>query len=180
MNFKRIATALAFLALGGCIQPTAYQPATNGHGYSDQRLAENRYRVSFSGNSVTKREMVENFLLLRSAEVTRDAGYCCFVFDNRDTEAKTSYYTAFGGYPGWGPAWGPGFGWYRHNWVYDPWDPYWAGTVYPSTRYEAYAEIVMLTPEQAQREPRALKAADVISRIGPLAAPPPPPATEPH
>jgi hypothetical protein len=41
------------------------------------------------------------------------------------------------------------------------------------TNYQAYAEIVMLTPEQAAKEPRALNAAEVISRIGPDAAPKP-------
>ena len=39
------------------------------------------------------------------------------------------------------------------------------------TNYEAYAEIVLLTPEQAAHEPRAINAADVISHIGPEAAP---------
>jgi hypothetical protein len=178
MNFKRIAIALAFLALGGCANPTAYQPATteHGNGYADERLAENRFRVTFTGNSVTKRETVENYLLLRSAEVTRQAGFSWFVFDNRDTQAKTTYYTAFGGYPYWG--WGPGFGWYRHNWLYDPWDPYWGGgTAFPTTRYQAYAEIVMLTPDQAKHEPRALRAADVIDHLGPAAVTPPPTAS---
>jgi hypothetical protein len=176
MNFNRIAIALAFLALAGCANPTAYQPATaeHGTGYSDERLAENRYRVTFNGNSVTRRETVENYLMLRSAEVTRDAGYPWFVFDNRDTEAKTSY-TAFAGYYGWGPGWGPGFGWYHHNWLYDPWDPYWGGgTAYPTTRYQAYAEIIMLTPDQAKHDPHALQASDVIARLGPAATPPPP------
>jgi hypothetical protein len=174
MNFKCIAIVLTLLALAGCADPTAYQPATTerGNGYSDQRLAENRFRVTFNGNSVTKRETLENYLLLRSAEVTRDAGYSWFAFDNRDTEAKTTYNTAFAGY-----GWGPGFGWYRHNWLYDPWDPYWGGTAYPTTRYQAYAEIVMLTPDQAKREPRALQASDVIARLGPAAMPPPPVAS---
>ena len=42
------------------------------------------------------------------------------------------------------------------------------------TNYDAYAEIVLLTPEQAAKEPRSLNAADVIARIGPEAAPRPP------
>ena len=43
------------------------------------------------------------------------------------------------------------------------------------TNYEAYAEIVLLTPDQAAQEPAAINAAEVISRIGPEAAPPPKP-----
>ena len=77
MNFKRIATMSTFLALAACVSPTTYKPADADHhtGYSDQRLADNRYRVTFKGNSITRREKVEDYLLLRSAEVTRDAGY---------------------------------------------------------------------------------------------------------
>ena len=36
------------------------------------------------------------------------------------------------------------------------------------------AEIVLLTPDQAAKEPRAVTASEVISRIGPDAAPPKP------
>lgn len=173
MNFKQLAISAVFLALTGCAQPSAYLPADSRHGtgYSDERLAENRYRVTFTGNSSTRRETVENFLLLRAAEVTREAGYSWFVFDNRDTEAKTTYQTAFAGFPGWGP----GLGWYRHSWRYDPWDPFWGRgeMAIPRTQYEAYAEIVLLTPEQAKQDPHALQAADVIARLGPAAAPPP-------
>jgi hypothetical protein len=59
---------------------------------------------------------------------------------------------------------------------------YWGGWGFPyepnydvivHTNYDAYAEIVMLTPEQASREPRAISAADVIARLGPEAAPKP-------
>lgn len=175
MKFRTLAlSAAAVLALSGCASGPAYHPATSPHGigYSDEKLAENRYRVTFTGSSRTRREEVENFLMLRSAEVTRQAGYQWFVFDQRDTEAKTTYHTDFG--PGWGPGWGPRFGWYRHNWIYDPWDPYWQNTAFPTTRYEAYAEIVLLTPEQAKNDPHALRADDVIAHLAPPPAPPPP------
>ncbi|MEJ0043053.1 MAG: hypothetical protein WDM81_12975 [Rhizomicrobium sp.] len=174
MKINRLAVAFLVLSLSGCATSTPYKPAENSRatGYSDERLADNRFRVTFQGNSSTRRDTVENFLLLRSAEVTRDAGYAWFEFDNRDTEAKTTYHTDFAGYPGWGPGWGAGFGWYRHSWRYDPWDPFWHDTAFPTTRYEAYAEIVLLTPEQAKADPHALQASDVIARLGPQAAPP--------
>ena len=174
MKSKILAVPLLILSLAGCVQPTTYKPAGNDSatGYSDQRLADNRYRVTFTGNSVTKSETVENYLLLRAAEVTRDAGYNWFVFDDRSTEAKTTYHDDFAGF---GPG-GPGFGHYWHSWRYSPWDPYWGRGVeaIPSTRYEAYAEIIVLTPDQAKADPHALNATDVISRLGPQAAPPAP------
>jgi hypothetical protein len=173
MYFKQLAASALFLGLVACSHPAAYQPAErdNGPGYTDQRLADNRYRVTFTGNGATKRETVENFLLLRAAEVTRDAGFTWFAFDDRDTEAKTTYRTMFTGFPDGRP----GFGFYRHSWLYDPWDPYWRGdtVVVPSTRYQAYAEIVLLSPDQAKGDAHALSAADVIARLGPAAAPPP-------
>lgn len=170
MNFKHIAAALTFLALAGCVSPTPYQPAGPDHplGYSDQRLADNRIRVTFRGNSATVREQVEDYLLLRAAEATREAGYSWFEFDTRDTQTKTTYHTEFAGWPGW---WGPGFGWYWHSWAFDP-----IGDVdtIAITRYEAYAEIVLLTPEQAKSDMHALRADDVIARLGPNAVRPTP------
>ncbi len=168
--------ALGFLALTACTAPTPYAPREPGEytGYTDQRLDQNRYRVTFTGNSVTRRETVEDYLLLRSAEVTLQSGFRYFVFDTRDTEAKTNYQTNFVGWPGWR---GRGF-WYRHSWAFgdDPFGPpYEQVESYPITRYQAYAEIVMLTPEQAKDEPRALDARDVVDHIGAHATPPPPP-----
>jgi hypothetical protein len=163
MNFNRLALVSTFLALSACIAPTPYRAADPDHplGYSDQRLADNRVRVSFRGNSATLREQVENYLLLRAAEVTREAGYSWFEFDTRDTEAKTTYHTDFAGWPGWGP----GFGWYWHSWAFAPID----SDAIPVTRYEAYAEIILLTPQQAKADPHSLRADDVIARLGPTA-----------
>ncbi len=173
MRSKHLLLSLALLGLAACATPTAYAPAADEHGagYSDQRLATNRYRVSFVGNAATRRDTVENFLLLRAAEVTRDAGYQWFEFDTRNTESKTTYHTDFADYPGFGP----GYGWYWHSWAYDPWDPYWrsGATTFPTTSYQAYAEIILLTPEQAKGDAHALQASDVIARLGPQAAPPP-------
>lgn len=170
MKFKHLAILCAGLVLAGCATPTAYQPAAGRYstGYSDKRLAENRFRVTFSGNSATGRATVEDYLLLRAAEVTRDAGYSWFVFDTRDTETTTIYHTDFAGWPGWGP----GYGWYWHSWAFGPYGR--EATSFASTRYEAYAEIVLLSPEQAKDEPHALKAADVIARLGPAAVQPQP------
>ena len=175
MKIKYLACTALVLSLSGCMTATPYQPAqtSDSTGYHDERLAQNRYRITFQGNSATKRETVENFLMLRAAEVTRDAGSQWFVFDERDTEAHTTYSTPFVGDPFWGPGWHH-HGWYRRSWIHDPWDPFWADNPIPHTRYEAYAEIILLTPAQAKADPHAMNAADVIGRLGPAAAPPPP------
>ena len=84
-------------------------------GYTDLQLSPNRYRVTFSGNSATRREDVENYLLRRAAEVTLAAGYTHFAFDQRDTEARTYYREDFidpyFGDPFYGPR-----AWYWSSW----------------------------------------------------------------
>lgn len=171
--------AAAAALIVGCAQPAAYAPqdAKGGPGYSDTQLAQNRYRVTFRGNSVTARETVENYLLRRAAEVTKAAGYPAFEFDTRDTKADTTYRTQFSGWPGWNRP--DPFGWYWHSWAYGP-GPYgydMQADAMPITRYEAYAEIVMLSEAQAKDRPRALYADDVLSHLGP--PPPPPPGAPP-
>ena len=161
--------------MAGCMAPTPYQPRLEGAqtGYTDRALTQNRYRVTFTGNSVTPRETVESYLLLRAAEVARAAGYTHFLFDTRNTRANTSVQAVPYGPPDpfWGGGWGRrgGFGyWGGWGWPYEP-----AQDIVIRTNYQAYAEIVLLTPEQAAKEPRALNAADVIAHIGPEAAPKP-------
>jgi hypothetical protein len=176
-TFRRAIPAIAMAGfLAGCMTPTPYVPRTDGQrtGYTDLALTQNRYRVTFTGNSVTPRETVESYLLLRAAEVARAANYSYFMFDTRNTKANHSYEAVpFG--PGPGAYWGRrgGFGyWGGLGFAYDPMQD-----VVVRTNYEAYAEIVLLTPEQAAKEPRAINASDVISHIGPQAAPPKPSQT---
>lgn len=168
LRSRVLVVGAAALMLAACQTPTTYHPATEpgGTGYTDQQLAANRYRVTFTGNSATPRVTVENYLLMRAAEVTLKAGYRWFTFDTRSTEAQTTYQSDFMGWPGWG-----GYGWYWHSWPYGPgWNR--DLTSQPITKYEAYAEIIMLTDAQAKDEPRALNAQDVLNHVGAGVAPP--------
>jgi hypothetical protein len=157
------ASLVSFFTLTGCEHPASFAPL-EGHstGYTDERLGATRWRVTFIGNSVTNRRTVEDYLLLRAAQVTQQSGYRWFVFDTRDTQAHTAYHTDFEGWPG---GFYRPFGWYWHDWDY--------ADTYSTTRYEAYAEIVLLTPLQARNEPRAVDANDIIAHLMP---PPPPPS----
>ena len=172
---RALPLALSALLLAGCMTPSPYAPRLEGQqtGFTDRAITQNRYRVTFTGNSATPRETVESYLLLRAAEVTRAAGYSSFMFDTRNTKANRSYQTVPYGPPD--PFWGRprGFG-YWGGWGF-PYEPSYDVVVH--TNFDAYAEIVLLTPEQASKEPRSLNAAEVISRIGPDAAPKPPART---
>src|SRR5277367_4278564 len=86
--------SLAVLALlAACTTPAPYAPRAPGEstGYTDREITSNRYRVTFTGNSATPRETVENYLLLRAAEVSLAAGSPSFMFDTRDTRTDTRY-----------------------------------------------------------------------------------------
>jgi hypothetical protein len=165
--------AAALALLSACAsEPPYFGPLAEGHatGYTDQQIDQNRFRVTYQGNSATPRETVEDFLVLRSAQVASQAGYPYFVFDTRDTRARTAYLSSNFGWPGWG-AYHRFGGWY--GWGGPPYD--WDTYTRPITRYSAYAEIVLLTDAQGKADPRALNAQSVIAHLGPLAAPPPPP-----
>jgi len=177
-----VALALALaspLALASCETPTPYQPAATAGsyhmGYSDQRIDDDHFRVSFAGNSLTSRETVERYLLYRAAELTVQNGFDYFVLINRDTETKTSTYLE----PGFAPSpwgyWRPYWRWYRprFGWrSYDPFfdDPFWRDRdfdIRTVQRYEAMAEIKVGHGAKPANEVRAFDAHEVLNRLGP-------------
>jgi hypothetical protein len=166
------ALILSLLVLAGCATPAPYAPRGPGQatGYTDRQISDNRWRVTFTGNSVTPRETVENDLLLRAAEVTLAAGHSHFLFDTRDTSARTRYDAIPIGPVGGGFG---GYGYWRFHprWGYGAFGP--DVDIVSSTKYESYAEIVMLSEDQVAREPRAVDARAVLAHLTPPPAPPP-------
>jgi hypothetical protein len=167
---RRPAAALIILALlAGCASPAPFAPRGPGQatGYTDRQLAANRWRVTFTGNSVTPREQVEDDLLLRAAQISLAAGSGHFLFDTRDTQARNRV-TAFPEYEP-GPFWGRGWR-FRPSFGYGAFGP--DVDIVTTTSYQAYAEIVTLTDDQAAHEPRAVDAHAVVQNLTPPAAPP--------
>jgi hypothetical protein len=179
---KVAVAALAVTLLAACETGPVYKPRAPGErvGYTDLQLTPTRYRVTFSGNSSTKRDEVENYLLRRAAEVTLANGYTHFTFDTRDTTARTYYREAFSdpffGDPFFGPR-----PWYWSSWSYYgyPYGPYGFGRPFgygygdlrPITSFSAYAEIVTLGADQAANNPRAIDAQSLLQRLPPPDAP---------
>jgi hypothetical protein len=165
----RFARTLIVVALAGilaaCVTPTPYQPAPpRGFGYSEVRLDQNKFRVTFRGNSLTPRETVEDYLLYRAAELTLQNGYSHFLIVGRDTEAKTSYRYWIDSYGG--------RGWFYHGfpgWYRDPWHRPWGGTydAQPITTYTATAEIILVKGAVQDGEARAFDAQQVLVQVGP-------------
>jgi hypothetical protein len=185
----RALAAVALLMLTACAAGPVYKPKgpDDTVGYTDQQLTTNRYRVTFTGNSAVKRPEVEDYLMRRAAEVTLGAGYTHFIFDTRDTKASTYYRSTF---DNWDPRFGGGIGYdrgfgrggfYGARWGGLRGGPgYFGDDITPVTRYSAYSEIVMLTPQQAAGNPRAISARDVLAHLtAPVGVPPPPPGAPP-
>ena len=170
-------TTAAGLALAACATATPYQPAgVNGQrgGYAEQRVESNRYRVSFSGNSVTSREQVEMSLLLRSAELTVENGYDWFATVNRATDRDTRivgtpdpFYSRYNSF--YGPYWGPSWRYYRSG-FWSPWDRWgpWGPQDIDTRqidRYEASAEIIMGRGPKPADDPNAFDAREVVQNL---------------
>lgn len=75
-GIARSALAAGFLALAGCM--AAYQPDGMGGGYTDEKLDEDTYLVSFRGNGYTPEGAVLKYFLYRCAELTLAQGYAYF------------------------------------------------------------------------------------------------------
>jgi hypothetical protein len=155
----------AVLALAACASPTPYAPADGRFGYADTRIETNRYRISFSGNTLTPRDTVENALLFRAAEITRDTGNRSFRMVARDTEAESRVgsggFATFG-YGGWG--WGGGHRRYGGTGIALG-VPVYAGPA--QTRYTATAEIVVSAEPAPADDPSAYDAAEVLASLAP-------------
>jgi hypothetical protein len=69
-----VLSAFAAICLSACVTATPYQPLATGTaqsgGYSETKVEQDRYRITFTGNSLTSRDVVENYLLHRAAELT--------------------------------------------------------------------------------------------------------------
>jgi hypothetical protein len=171
---KRFAFAVlaAALSLSACATPTPYEQAskaTSGQGYADQRIENDRWRVSFSGNSVTSRQTVESYMLYRAAELTVQSGYDWFETVGRSTERNTSYLGTGDPWMGpYGPYWHPYWRYYRGG-AWGAWGPGWGSDwdVTQITQYEASTEIVMHHGPKPADNPRAFDAREVMANLGP-------------
>lgn len=189
MDFAAARTRILIAALGliaslaACMTATPYQPDVAGHavsgGYSEERLADDRWRVVFSGNELTSRDRVEGYMLYRAAELTLEQGYDSFVIiDRLSRQDRTTYVSPDFYYNPW---YGPGYPYWRPHWRYYRrgggwliWHPegggrFWAESVDMRSveRFRAEAEIVMHRGAPSADDERAFDARRVIADLGP-------------
>ena len=100
----RFALMVALLLVAACATSALYQPASSprGTGYSEQRLETNRWRVSFTGGPSTPAGVVQDYALLRAADLTLSMGYEWFIVAGRQTASQDSGYG-----PRFAGMWGP-------------------------------------------------------------------------
>jgi hypothetical protein len=70
---------------------TTYQKKGMSGGYSDVQIDENSYRVTFSGNGYSTKDQVENMLLYRSAELTKEKGFDWFSVNERESDEQSNF-----------------------------------------------------------------------------------------
>lgn len=91
MRILMMMAATWLLAACATAVGTAYGPAdANGYGYTEMRIEADRYRVSFAGDGATPPEVVEDYAMLRAAELAIENGYDWFrvVGRSMDEEEK--------------------------------------------------------------------------------------------
>lgn len=173
---KRVLLALAIAALSACATATPYQsaeaPKSGAYGYAERKIEDNRYRVSFRGNALTERDVVESYLLFRAAELTLEQGYDYFIAATRATDDRSEIRSfgapsAFGFYPSYS-LFSPRYGWRPY------YDPFWDDVTFREvTRYEATAEIVLYKGAKPANDPNAYDARQVRDNLaGKVVRPP--------
>lgn len=88
---RLLASVLVAAGLAACATAvgTGYQPAdSKGFGYSEQKIEADRFRVAFAGDGATSPQQVEDFALLRAAELAVAAGADWFRVVGRSTDAE--------------------------------------------------------------------------------------------
>ena len=85
---RLIIPCLAALALSACATaPTQFEPAARpgGVGFSEMRIEPGRYRVTFQGGPGALPAQVEDYALLRAADLAIAEGYDWFRVIDRET-----------------------------------------------------------------------------------------------
>lgn len=81
----------AVVLIQGCATP--YKSSGFRGGFSETRLDENVFKVSFRGNGYTGSERASDFALLRCAELTLEKGYGYFIIIDGNSYTSQSTYT---------------------------------------------------------------------------------------
>ena len=156
---RLVVAGMLALSLAACAaDPTPYQPAANGYGYTQQQIESNRYRITFAGNGSTPLDTVRNYMLYRAAEVTLESGHDYFVVVDQNTESTTTYRGTGSSPFGFGTGFrgGGGFGVGVSTF-----------SAYPDDSYTSWADIIVGDGAKPAGDLNAYDARDVLARLDP-------------
>ena len=164
-----LSAGAAALVLAACATATPYQPASGGvnsFGYGETKIETGKYRVTFRGNSSTDLATVENYILLRAAELSLADGFGHFMILDDSESGRRSFNsttTGFGGgFGSFGRGFGRGFGG--------------VGTASTRTRerrnFDVAALVQAFEGEKDAENLDAFNAREVVENLGPIAVRP--------
>ena len=89
-QMRLLAASFLALSLAACATPTAYAPLASpgGSGFSETRIDQSHWRVTFRGGSDADSNRVEDLALLRAAQLTLDQGQDWFRVTDRHREGR--------------------------------------------------------------------------------------------
>ncbi len=151
------------LVVSACATATPYQKASYfGMGYKDQKLDNEKFRVSFKGNRLTERDTVETYLIYRAAEITVNEGFDFFTMIQWNTDRYTQHESI-------SPV---VYGYYAQNSQMFPYYVYGnptqvRGGTMEHNEFEAVAYINMSKDRPEQKKENYYKASDVLKNLKP-------------
>lgn len=158
-TFRLLPTLLVALGLQACsTAPTPYQPQADRYGFSEQQLEDDRYRITFAGNSATPRNVVQNYMLFRAAEVTLESGHDYFTVVDQQIEGNSTGVAS--------PRVGVGVGSGGSTSIGVGLSTFLGGGD-GGVRYTAYSDILVRDGEKPAGDPDSYDARDLIERLRP-------------
>ncbi len=173
---RRAALLAAALLLAACATPpTPYQPiGESRYGYAEEQIDAETWRVRFSGNAVTNRAVVVDYVFYRAAEITAAEGAGGFVVLKEDIEPEVSYYGSPSPYPYY-PHGAFFFGRGHHHSRYGYGVGYGTGTVRAERRYTDHLRIRLFREAAPEGEGQTYDAQKILETFAPRIVRPPPP-----
>lgn len=171
---------LLLLALAACTAPTPYRQAESedDFGYTQTRLDNQTWQLTFHGNALTTREQVERSLLYRAAEIAQSEQADGFVVLSEAVERDLRYEGTgyqpyrYGGAFGFGSGLHVGRGYHglrqRGPFLhYGFAQPFGLTYLRPVSEYNASAKIRLFSGDAPEGSGTAYNAAEVLETVGP-------------
>jgi hypothetical protein len=97
VSFLLVPACVLLFSLHGCAstyeQESTWRRATGSGGFSETRLGENVFSVSFAGNPMTGGDRTSDFAMLRAAELTLDNGFSFFAVITEESAQRLASYS---------------------------------------------------------------------------------------